>query len=50
MILTSVGDLDGELLGATLPRRTIIPPRPGLAWVIDLDGHRLVQLAARMRT
>jgi S-DNA-T family DNA segregation ATPase FtsK/SpoIIIE len=50
MVLTSVGDLDGELLGATLPRRTIIPPRPGLAWVIDLDGHRLVQVAARMRT
>jgi S-DNA-T family DNA segregation ATPase FtsK/SpoIIIE len=48
LIMTSMGDIDGELLGATLPRRPSIPPRPGLAWVIDQDGHRLVQVAARM--
>ncbi len=48
LIMTSTGDIDGELLGATLPRRSMIPPRPGLAWVIDQGGHRLVQVAARM--
>jgi DNA segregation ATPase FtsK/SpoIIIE, S-DNA-T family len=48
LIMTSMGDVDGELLGATLPRRPPIPPRPGLAWIIDQDGQRLVQVAARM--
>ena len=48
LIMTSMGDIDGELLGATLPRRSSIPPRPGLAWMIDQEGHRLVQVAARM--
>ena len=48
LIMTSMGDLDGELLGATLPRRSWIAVRPGLAWMIDQHGHRLVQVAARM--
>jgi len=48
LIMTSMGDIDGELLGATLPRRSSVPPRPGLAWMIDQEGHRLVQVAARM--
>ena len=48
LIMTAPGEVDGELLGVTLPRRTIIPARPGLAWVIDGRGHRLVQVAARM--
>jgi S-DNA-T family DNA segregation ATPase FtsK/SpoIIIE len=48
MIMTAMGDIDGELLGATLPRRSMIAPRPGLAWIIDQGGHRLVQVAARM--
>jgi DNA segregation ATPase FtsK/SpoIIIE, S-DNA-T family len=48
LIMTSVGEVDGELLGATLPRRSVIPPRPGLGWLIDARGHRLVQVAARM--
>ena len=48
LIMTSMGDVDGELLGATLPRRSPIPPRPGLAWIVDQCGHRLVQVAARM--
>ena len=48
LIMTSVGEVDGELLGATLPRRSVIPPRPGLGWLIDAQGHRLVQVAARM--
>jgi len=49
LIMTSMGDIDGELLGATLPRRSSVPSRPGLAWMIDQGGHRLVQVAARMR-
>jgi S-DNA-T family DNA segregation ATPase FtsK/SpoIIIE len=48
LVLTAPGDVDGELLGATLPRRSVIPARPGLAWMIDARGHRLVQVAARM--
>ena len=44
-------DVEGEpevLLGAALPRRSMIAPRPGLAWMIDGSGPRLVQVAARM--
>ena len=48
MIMTSAGEVDGELLGAALPRRSVIPSRPGLGWLIDAQGHRLVQVAARM--
>ena len=48
LILTSKGEVDGELLGAMLPRRSMISPRPGLAWIIDHGGQRLVQVAARM--
>lgn len=50
LIMTSVGEVDGELLGVVLPRRSVIPPRPGLGWLIDAQGHRLVQVAARMPT
>ncbi len=50
MIMTSAGEVDGELLGATLPRRSVIPPRPGLGWLIDAQGHRLVQAAGRLPT
>ena len=45
LVLTSAGEVDGDLLGTTLPRRTLVPPRPGLAWIIDSTGHRLAQLA-----
>jgi S-DNA-T family DNA segregation ATPase FtsK/SpoIIIE len=48
LIMTAMGDLDGDLLGVTLPRRPPIPARPGLAWIVDQAGHRLVQVAARM--
>ncbi len=46
VILTAPGEVDGELLGVSLPRRTPVRARPGLAWVIDGGGARLVQLAA----
>ena len=48
LILTSPGEVDGELLGVTLPRRSMMPPRAGLAWLVDGRGHRLVQVADRM--
>jgi S-DNA-T family DNA segregation ATPase FtsK/SpoIIIE len=45
IVMTSTGVPDGELLGASLPVRTRIPARPGLGWVIDGAGPRLVQVA-----
>jgi S-DNA-T family DNA segregation ATPase FtsK/SpoIIIE len=45
IILTSPGEIDGDLLGVTLPRRSLIAARPGLGWVVDGRGHRLVQIA-----
>lgn len=48
VILTAPGDIDGDLLGTTLPRRTSIPVRPGLGWIVDGSGHRLVQFAGRL--
>jgi S-DNA-T family DNA segregation ATPase FtsK/SpoIIIE len=45
IILTSPGEVDGDLLGVTLPRRSLIAARPGLGWVVDGRGHGLVQIA-----
>jgi S-DNA-T family DNA segregation ATPase FtsK/SpoIIIE len=45
LVMTAGGELDGDLLGAILPRRTPIPARPGLAWLVDGSGQSLVQLA-----
>lgn len=45
VILTSPGEVDGDLLGVTLPRRSLIAARPGLGWVVDGRGHGLVQIA-----
>ncbi len=39
------GDADGELLSAVLPRRLPARARPGLMWIVDHDGHHLVQVA-----
>ena len=45
-LLLALGtDADGDLLGEVLPRRTPIPARRGLAWLVDADGRRLVQVA-----
>ncbi len=38
-------DLDGDLVGALLPRRTPVPPRPGLSYLVDNGTLTLVQVA-----
>lgn len=48
VVMTAAGDVDGDLLGATLPRRPSIPARPGLGWIVDGRGHRLAQFAGRL--
>ena len=46
VVFASGGTLAGDLLGATLPSRTPVPSRPGLAWWVA-DGHsRLLQIHA----
>jgi S-DNA-T family DNA segregation ATPase FtsK/SpoIIIE len=45
LVLTGGSDLDGDLLGAVLPRRTPVAPRPGLAWVVGGGRVSLVQVA-----
>ncbi len=46
IVLTSRSDPDGDLLGAQIPRRSLIPARQGLAWLVDGGPLRLVQIAA----
>ena len=38
-------DLDGELLGVALPRRTPVTWRPGRAWLVGPAGQSIVQVA-----
>ena len=47
--MAASNDLDGDLLGATLPRRRPIPARPGLAWLIGRGEVRLIQVAGDRR-
>ena len=45
IVLSSRSDPDGDLLGAQIPRRSLIPARPGLAWLVDGGPLRMVQIA-----
>ena len=45
LVMAAANDLDGDLLGAILPRRLPIPSRPGLAWLVADGACRLVQIA-----
>ncbi len=45
LVAAASNDLDGDLLGAVLPRRLPIAARPGLAWLIGDGDVELVQLA-----
>jgi S-DNA-T family DNA segregation ATPase FtsK/SpoIIIE len=49
LVMTKGGEADGELLGEILPRRQPVAARPGLAWVFDGNGRRLVQVARDVR-
>jgi S-DNA-T family DNA segregation ATPase FtsK/SpoIIIE len=44
MVAAGGGDSDGDLLGVVLPRRLPVRPRSGLMWIVDHDGHHLVQI------
>jgi S-DNA-T family DNA segregation ATPase FtsK/SpoIIIE len=46
LVMASGGALDGDLLGATLPSRTPIAGRPGLAWWVADGRARLLQVHA----
>ncbi len=41
----TLNELDGDLLGASLPHRLPVPQRPGLGWMITGDAPLLVQIA-----
>jgi DNA segregation ATPase FtsK/SpoIIIE, S-DNA-T family len=45
LVMSTGADTDGDLFGEPLPRRSPVPPRPGLAWMIDAGARRLVQVA-----
>lgn len=45
VMMVGIGELDGDLLSVVLPRRCPIRARPGLAWIVDAAGVRLVQVA-----
>lgn len=45
LVLTGGSDLDGDLLGVMLPRRTPVPARPGLAWSVASGAVDLTQIA-----
>jgi DNA segregation ATPase FtsK/SpoIIIE, S-DNA-T family len=45
IISSASSDLDGDLLGATLPRRLPIAARPGLVWLVGDGQVELAQIA-----
>ncbi len=45
LLLMARSDVDGELLGARLPRNPIVPMRPGLGYSVGPEPPRLVQVA-----
>jgi S-DNA-T family DNA segregation ATPase FtsK/SpoIIIE len=45
VVMASRSDPDGDLLSAQVPRRSLVPARPGLGWIIDGGPVRQVQIA-----
>jgi DNA segregation ATPase FtsK/SpoIIIE, S-DNA-T family len=45
IVAAGSSDLDGDLVGALLPRRLPVPPRPGLSYLVDNGALTLVQVA-----
>jgi S-DNA-T family DNA segregation ATPase FtsK/SpoIIIE len=50
LVAAGGGDTDADLLSAVVPRRLPVRARPGLMWVIDHGGQRLVQVALDLTT
>ena len=46
LVSAASNDLDGDLLGAVVPRHVPIAPRPGLAWLVSDGDAVLVQVAS----
>jgi S-DNA-T family DNA segregation ATPase FtsK/SpoIIIE len=46
IVTSASSDLDGDLLGAMLPRRLPIPARAGLVWMVADGEAVLAQVAA----
>jgi S-DNA-T family DNA segregation ATPase FtsK/SpoIIIE len=44
LVAASSHELDGDILGVTLPRRCPVMPRPGLMHLVDHTGCRLLQV------
>ncbi|HEX9888537.1 MAG TPA: FtsK/SpoIIIE domain-containing protein [Nitriliruptorales bacterium] len=49
LLLVPDVDLDGDLLGTRLPRRSPVPPRPGAGWLLHAAGAVFVQAVQRPR-
>jgi S-DNA-T family DNA segregation ATPase FtsK/SpoIIIE len=45
LVATASNDLDGDLLGAVLPRHLPIGARPGLVWLVSDGNPVLAQVA-----
>jgi len=45
LIMSGAHEADGDLLGVVLPRRILVPARPGLAHAVEDGSCRLVQVA-----
>jgi S-DNA-T family DNA segregation ATPase FtsK/SpoIIIE len=45
IVMTSRSDPDGDLLSVQIPRRPLVPARPGLGWIVDGGPLRQVQIA-----
>jgi S-DNA-T family DNA segregation ATPase FtsK/SpoIIIE len=45
VVMSASNDLDGDLLGAMLPRRLPIPARPGLVWLVGDGAIAMAQIA-----
>ena len=45
VVMASRSDPDGDLLAVHVPRRSLVPARPGLGWIVDGGPVRQVQVA-----
>ena len=45
IVMASRSDPDGDVLAAQIPRRSLVPARPGLGWIVDGGPLRQAQIA-----